>query len=304
VRQLFLIVLVLFAASCRDKGITPPDPTDNAEIAFTRLVGSQWEIFMIQADGTGERNLTNNPANDVNPSWSPDGSRLTFSSDRDGIYSIYVMNADGSNVRRLTTPQSPNLDALPSWSPDGSRIAFTRFDSVDGDTRLGGDIFLVNPDGTGLTNFTNTPARAELNPTWSADGSSLAFEAYGGGQPRNIFRTPVAGGTAVNVTNHAADDFKPAWSRPGNSHIAFTSNRPGNNRWSIYIVDTSGNGLRQLTNATSGQDSNAAWSKDGLRLAFNRRSSGTSAWDLHIIGADGTGLRRLATRAGEPAWKP
>jgi hypothetical protein len=93
-------------------------------IAFASNRDGNWEIYVMNADGSGQINLTNNPADDGVPSWSPDGRRIAFVSNRDGNLEIYVMNADGSSgqINRLTN--NPADDVVPSWSPDGRRIAF------------------------------------------------------------------------------------------------------------------------------------------------------------------------------------
>jgi hypothetical protein len=110
-------------------------------IAFISKRDGNWEIYVMNADGSGQTNLTNNPAHDWGPSWSPDGRRIAFYSDRDGNWEIYVMNADGSGQTNLTN--NPADDWGPSWSPDGRRIAF--FSDRDGNR----EIYVMNADGSG-----------------------------------------------------------------------------------------------------------------------------------------------------------
>jgi len=113
--------------------------------------GSKCGLFLMNADGSGRRKITEH-ANDQNASWSPDGKKIAFASDRDGNWEIYVMNADGSNQTRLT--DNPTTDALPVWLPDGGHIAFR--------SDRGGvwSIYLMRADGTGVRKITD----AQCNP--------------------------------------------------------------------------------------------------------------------------------------------
>ena len=96
---------------------------DGSRIAFFSRRDSNWEIYVMNADGSGETRLTTNSAHEVDPSWSPDGTRIVFTSSRDMNFEIYVMNADGTVQTNLTKyPEA--ADSRASWSPDGSRIAF------------------------------------------------------------------------------------------------------------------------------------------------------------------------------------
>src|SRR6185503_7112081 len=112
------LVSCLFVLASRAEAVPP----SNGRIAFDSNRTGNDEIFVMNADGSNQINLSNNPAHDNNPSWSPDGKKIAFVSNRDGNDEIYVMNADGSNQTRLTNNGS--ADRTPSWSPDGTKIAF------------------------------------------------------------------------------------------------------------------------------------------------------------------------------------
>ncbi len=134
-------------------------------IAFQTNRDGNYEIYVMNGDGSGLTNLTNNPADDWNPVWSPDGNKIVYSSNRDGNNEVYVMNADGSNQTNLTN--SPANDENPDWSPDGKKIAFDT--DVDGNK----EIYVMNADGSAKTNLTNAPAMHDIFPKlvdgWDAD---------------------------------------------------------------------------------------------------------------------------------------
>lgn len=117
---------------------TPPGT--NGRIAFTSLRDGNFEIYVMNADGSAETRLTTETAHDYDPSWSPDGSKIAFTSEREGDANVYVMDPDGTDVVQLT--DDPATDNDPTWSPDGSKILFTT--QRDGDFEL----FVMYPDGT------------------------------------------------------------------------------------------------------------------------------------------------------------
>ena len=125
-------------------------------IAFTSFRDHITQIYVMNADGSGQARLTDKSASESGPAWSPDGTRIAFVSERERLPGIFVMNSDGSGVTKLFTWGFSATD--PSWSPDGAMIAFVSE----------GDIHVMNADGSNRVNLTNSSASSpDWGPAWS-----------------------------------------------------------------------------------------------------------------------------------------
>lgn len=271
---------------------TSTAPAVNGEIAFASDLDGDFEIWLMNADGSSPHQLTDNPAADLSPAWSPDGSRLAFISNRDGNDELYTMNADGSDARRLTeTPDAS--ESFPAWSPDGQFISF------DSDRGGNWDIYIVNSDGSNLRRLTDHPGEDWIS-SWSPDGSKIAFESKRDGN-YEIYVVNLDGSNLQRLTQNTVQDGVPKWS-PDGSKIAFFSRRDGNPE--IYVVNTDGSNPLRLTNR-AGDDSFPAWSSDGAWLVFSFGNNQKS--ELHIVSADGSQLQVLTSNGAQnwtPAWRP
>ena len=177
------------------------------------------EIYVMDADGGNQQNLTNDPNDDWSPSWSPDGERIVFSSNRDGNrdgnrnnYEIYVMDADGNNQQRLT--DNDFYDSAPSWSPDGKRIVFTsrRDGHFIGDFGLSSEIYVMDADGKNTRRLTNNRKR-DSSPSWSPDGKWIVFASDRKGDDVNyeIYVMDADGKNTRRLTNNPHYDSNPEW---------------------------------------------------------------------------------------------
>lgn len=142
---------------------------NTAVVYASRSDDHDYEIYRVHVNGSNRVALTNNEADDGNPQWSPDGTKIVFESYRDGQAEIYVMNANGSNQVRLTNNGA--FDGMPSWSPDGSKIAFSS--NRSGAYR----IWVMNADGSNPVRLSNQPY--SFRPQWSPDGNKIAYDADG-----------------------------------------------------------------------------------------------------------------------------
>ena len=268
-----------------------PGPASAGKLAFTSDRDGNDEIYVMKADGTNQARLTDDPAEDLMPAWSPGGSRIAFYSDRNGNSEIYVMNADGTGQTRLT--DNPGDDSWPAWSPDGSRIAFHSL--RDGNW----DIYVMNADGTGQTRLTHDLALDRM-PDWSPDGTRIAFVSDRDGHSE-IHVMNADGTGQTRFTDNSAFDLAPAWS-PDGGRIAFDSYKDGN--FAIYVINADGSSLTRLTD-NSAVDFLPAWSPDGSKIAFESNRDGNR--EIYVMNADGSGQTRLTDNPADdfaPAWSP
>lgn len=222
------------------------------------------------------------------------GGRIAFSSSRDGNAEIYVMNADGSGVTRLTNDSAPNVD--PAWSPDGSRIVFAS--GRDGNY----EIYVMNADGTGQTRLTNNSIN-DRNPAWC--GTRIAFQ--GGSNFYDLFVMNDDGTGVTQLTNDAYKTItreSPTWS-PSCDRIAY-SYALGGSSSSIEVMNPDGSGKSTLV-AASGVNRNPAWSPDGGRIAFASNRDDGQSYEIYVMNADGTQQTRLTVNSAfhyydYPAW--
>ena len=257
-------------------------------ITFTSERDGNSEIYIMNADGSDPQRLTDNPAYDAWPVWSPDGSQIAFTSTRNGKADIYVMDANGSNLRQLTHHSAG--DIWPDWSPDGTRIAFPS--RRDGNF----EIYVINADGTNLQRLTNTPD-AEDFPAWSPDSSQIVFSSIEGNEGTYIMNAD--GGDRQQLTDIVA--LEPAWS-PDGTRIAFGSDHEGFR--ALYVMDADGSNLQRLSQTRAGENC-PDWSPDGTRIVFASWRDGDG--EIYVMDADGSNLQKLTDNRFEeefPAWRP
>ncbi len=187
---------------------------DGSKLVFQSLRTGNPELFLMSADGTGVEQLTNHPAVDSWPEFSPDGTKIAFTSSRSGFSAVYVMKTDGTDIVQVT-PDSMAA-GQPDWSPDGSRLVFANNlcqECPPG--RPHSDLFVLTI-GTGATERLTKQFGNNLNPSWSPDGSSIAFWHGSGLNPgvnnTDVFVIGANGLGVINVTNTPSlREFVPDW---------------------------------------------------------------------------------------------
>ena len=253
-----------FTSANTDPAVSP----DGTKIAFIggSTTNTSYEVFVMNADGSGRRQVTNTSVAEQQPTWSPDGTRIAFVANDE----ILVMNADGTGQTQLTNNAFP--DTQPAWSPDGSRIAFVSARTGDNNR----NVYVMNADGTGQASITpDSPTGCSSNcyqghddaPTWSPDGTKIAY-VHGYGPPTN----PFAGGGLPN----------------------------------IWTMDPTGANRTNLSNDPGTSGTMPTWSPDGTKIAYVGVASGTTNRDIWAMNANGTDQAVLHANAAHdinPDWQ-
>jgi uncharacterized repeat protein (TIGR01451 family) len=266
--------------------------------------GTEGEVYVVNADGTGRFSLSGANGFNTEPVWSPDGThisylRMEYPAESDPTNNIYVANADGTGQISITHDEG-EVDYNATWSSDGTRLAFTR--SFPNNTD---DIFIVDADGSDLERLTNDSYPNYSAPQWSPDGSKLLFSTY------------QSSGLTIETIDADGTDRTTLYSPPQNSYSA------GGEKWSpdgtkvvfqyivgeyaggnVCVVDADGTDLLCLGNNLE-FNLDPDWSPDGTRIAFTSNRNSVSSID--IINADGTGRVEFTNEAsyyGAPKWRP
>jgi TolB protein len=236
----------------RSLNINPVWSNDGRAIAYTSYRRANFPDIYIQRiyEGTPPQSPANGTDRIHNflPAWSPDGTKIAFMTNRDGNQEIYVMDAGGGNLRRIT--RHPGIDATPTWSPAGNQIAFTS------DRSGSPQIYIVDADGLSQPRRITTDESWADRATWSpAPFNEIAYAARSGpGFDIKIY--DVATGQSRALTHGEGSNESPAFS-PTGRHLAFASTRLGNQQ--IFVVGRDGNGLKQVTK--EGNNFTPNWSR-------------------------------------------
>jgi Tol biopolymer transport system component len=290
VRRLVAVLpVVLLLAACGGSGASAP-----SDLVFVSTRDGYYALYGVGASGGQERRLTkgrgdpSSPAGlffETEPAWSSDGRFIAFASRRDGHSHIYVMRADGSDVRRLTS--GPADDESPTWSPDGGRIAFAR----------AGALYVVPAQGGRARRISRGLGGDAAGPAWSPSGRLIA---YGYRRPgwsiQEIWIMRAGGGDPHQLTHLMQVSELPSWS-PNGSHIAFQSNAHGRH-FEIYSIGLDGRGLIRETRSST-DTIQPAWAPNGKEIAFSR---GGAIWTVDRLGRE----RKITSGGNDssPSWRP
>ncbi len=284
--------LVLRVTNALPDGTYPTWRRPTQRVLFSTQRDGDEEIYAMDPSGLGVTRLTNHPSIDREPELSPDGSSVVFTSDRTGNFEIFRMPADLSGPPFNLTNDG-GFDGEAHWSPDGTRIAFNS-------CRPGCDLYLMNPDGSGLTPVASHPAN-DGQVSWSPDGTKLAWTSDRDGN-FEIYTVVLSTGVITRLTNNPALDQMPVWS-PDGSLIAFMSQRDGNEE--IYVMGANGSDLPLRVTNHPARDIRPAWASNStLMFASDRSGQAFQLFRVSIGGAALDLIQNNPLQAQEPDWAP
>ncbi|MBI2130554.1 PD40 domain-containing protein [Candidatus Woesearchaeota archaeon] len=271
----------------------------DTKIAFVSNRSGNYEIYVMNPDGSNQVNITNNSREDNLPSWSPTGEKIAFVSYRDSDFEIYTMNMDGTGQTRLTT--NNGYDLYPAWTLEG-RIAFIS----DRDSRGSGfKIYIMDADGNNVSMIPNSP-NVYYDFSLSPEGRRVAFGSTKDDSNGEIYTTWThSGNITTRLTFNSLYDSSPAWSPNGNSILFVSRTRvSSNSNDQIYAVGAYGGVPINLSSNTF-SDGDPAWSPDGRQIAFKSNRDGAA--EIYKMNADGSSQVRLTNNSAidtYPSWSP
>lgn len=262
----------------------------STRIAYVVKRGNRYELQIADADGAGEETALASFEPIISPAWSPDGRRLAYVSFENKKPVVYVHSLlDG---RRQVAANFRGSNSAPAWSPDGKTLAVSL--SREG----GSQIFLINPDGSGLRRLTSSTA-IDTEPRYSPDGQWIYFTSDRGGSPQ-IYRMPSRGGDAQRVTFEGSYNVSPRISPDGRILAYITRN---NGKFQVALLDLNNRQVQILTD--SDKDESPSFAPNGRMILLATVIGGRGV--LSAISSDGRIKQRLTTGGGdvrEPAWGP
>ena len=268
--------------------VSPDISPDGSQVAYTSFEDPQFYIKTVKLKGLfkRKRTLAKSDGNDINPVWSPDGSRIAFLSSRtdDDYYyhHIYTMAADGSDVKSIapSVPAHPRPEGTPVWSPDGTRLAFLGI-GLEGEGAKWLHLYIVGADGSDLTQIGVSGSR----PAWSPDGLRIAFIGQIG-EDDGLFTAALDGSAPTKILDYLKElrgsPQNVSWS-PDGKRLLLTSGR--NHSYVINVVNADGSDFKTVTpRVLIGSVTTASWSPDGSRIAVKGPTRLTRKRDLNVKG--------------------
>jgi Tol biopolymer transport system component len=288
-------------------GIPNDAPPSGSLVTVNPLNGSDWRSLGIDTWTQG-----------ASATWSRNGQQIAYAGlvNQDAYappgQDIYTANADGGNVQRIIS--GADNEESPDWSPDGQRLAYTVVPSEDGNSFYAyapphSEIWVAGTDGSNPIRL-STAGASDYNPTWSPDGSKIAFSSRRTGT-REIYVMAPNGSEVRRLTSNTVEDDFPSWSPDGRrlvwSHDVWPHGGGSAPASDVWVMSANGARAKRLTR-TSDEDWNPVWSPDGRSIAFERRTTdpldnGYSYSHIFLMSTSGTKQRQLVQDGLAPSWQ-
>ena len=284
---------------CALLALLAPGRLSAQKFAYSSGQGGLSEIYVVNIEGSGLTNVTNNPGNDVHPRWSPDGARILFMSDRrGGDPEPFVMNADGSGQRRLTL--ASDEDAVARWANDGTKILLTK------KSGLGRAAYFANPSGSALTQIGALPANDSAQ--WSPDGSKILYTSgLNFDNPDWYVFTVASNSTTLTILDIGSEARIVGWSADSSRILVHHGPRPFG-PWAIY--DAASGARTYLSGPLFGYD--ALWSPDSSKILVMHDEEAGYGDNVRysVVNTDGSGQLEISAifdalgSVYNPTWSP
>ena len=281
VRLLAVAVVFVAAAVCAGQA-RAAFPGHNGQISFINDSSGSPQVARVNPDGSHRDQLTNTSMKHESDwaAWSPNGREIVFDSNRTGVFQVYTMHADGSDIDQITHMRG--FTGQPSWSPDSSRIVFAH--SPTGNPPS--NIYTMDSEGGHVHRVTHS-AIDEAVPKYSPDGRWIVFTGFPQTGPPALYLVRADGSRFHRLTPPRLHAFDSDWSPDGRRIVSNTNADLPDSQ--VFTIRRDGTGIRLLTSGPTGQnDICATYSPDGHKIAFARGLAGQANTDLWVMNADGS----------------
>jgi TolB protein len=252
-------------------------PIFTSKVAFVTDRDGNDEIYMMDYDGANQTRLTFNKVMDYSPAWSPDASRLAYTSYQQLAAGLYILDVYEG---KRTTVATRGGNFSPSWSPDGKKLTFAS--TMDGNMEIYAAEIESGPTRVGKIKRLTFNNGIDTAPTWSPNGREIAFTSDRGGTPQ-IYVMDAEGGNIRRISFGANYHDSPSWS-PAGDRIVYVARV--DNVFDLYVYSIRTQAIQKLTESNARNES-PSWSPDGRHIVFtSNMRGGTQVWTIDVDGAN------------------